>query len=85
MAVAAGAERTIMGPAGHGHLLLRGSGVALLEHTIGERLPGYADYVRRTSPFIPRPPRRRAQSADHSALNGMPSCRPSLLEGTLSR
>jgi steroid 5-alpha reductase family enzyme len=39
-------------------LLLRVSGVSLLEETIAERRPGYADYVRRTSAFFPWPPRR---------------------------
>jgi steroid 5-alpha reductase family enzyme len=39
-------------------LLLKVSGVTLLEKDIGERRPGYADYVRRTSAFLPRPPRR---------------------------
>jgi steroid 5-alpha reductase family enzyme len=38
-------------------LLARGTGAKLLESTIGERRPGYADYVRRTSGFIPLPPR----------------------------
>ena len=37
-------------------LLLRISGVALLEETIAERRPAYADYIRRTSAFIPWPP-----------------------------
>jgi steroid 5-alpha reductase family enzyme len=35
-------------------LLLRVSGVSLLEQTIGERRPGYADYVRTTPAFIPK-------------------------------
>ena len=39
-------------------LLLRVSGVALLERSIGRRRPGYAEYARRTSAFFPRPPRR---------------------------
>jgi steroid 5-alpha reductase family enzyme len=39
-------------------LLLRVSGVALLERSIGKRHPEYADYVERTSAFFPRPPRR---------------------------
>jgi steroid 5-alpha reductase family enzyme len=34
------------------------SGVALLEQTIADRRPGYADYVRRTSAFLPLPPRK---------------------------
>jgi steroid 5-alpha reductase family enzyme len=38
-------------------LLLRVSGVALLERTIGKRRPAYADYVARTSAFIPWPPK----------------------------
>jgi len=40
-------------------LLLRVSGVALLERSIGKRRPAYADYQSRTSAFIPWPPRRR--------------------------
>jgi steroid 5-alpha reductase family enzyme len=37
-------------------LLLRVSGVAMLEATIGRRRPEYADYIRRTSAFVPLPP-----------------------------
>jgi len=37
-------------------LLLRVSGVTLLEEDIGERRPGYAAYIRRTSAFVPWPP-----------------------------
>lgn len=39
-------------------LLVRVSGVPMLEKTIGRRRPGYAEYVARTSSFIPRPPKR---------------------------
>jgi steroid 5-alpha reductase family enzyme len=39
-------------------LLLRVSGVAMLERELSERRRGYADYVARTSAFFPRPPRR---------------------------
>jgi steroid 5-alpha reductase family enzyme len=39
-------------------LLLRVSGVALLERTITKRRPEYADYIDSTSPFIPWPPKR---------------------------
>jgi steroid 5-alpha reductase family enzyme len=39
-------------------LLRRVSGVPMLERTMAKRRPGYAEYVRRTSPFVPRPPRR---------------------------
>ncbi|SFM73982.1 Steroid 5-alpha reductase family enzyme [Pseudonocardia ammonioxydans] len=37
--------------------LVKGTGAALLERDIAERRPGYADYVRRTSGFLPWPPR----------------------------
>ena len=48
----------VIGPLALTVLLLRVSGVALLERSIGKRRPAYADYQRRTSVFIPRPPRR---------------------------
>ena len=38
-------------------LLLKVSGVALLERTLTKTKPGYEEYVRRTSAFIPRWPR----------------------------
>ncbi|HMO55014.1 MAG TPA: DUF1295 domain-containing protein [Tepidiformaceae bacterium] len=38
-------------------LLTRVSGVAMLERTIGKRRPGYDEYIRRTSGFIPMPPK----------------------------
>jgi steroid 5-alpha reductase family enzyme len=47
---------TLAGPALMTFLLLRVSGVAMLESDIAERRPGYADYVERTSAFFPRPP-----------------------------
>jgi steroid 5-alpha reductase family enzyme len=37
-------------------LLLRVSGVSLMEETITDRRPKYADYIRRTSAFVPWPP-----------------------------
>ena len=40
-------------------LLLRVSGVALIEKTISERRPAYADYIRRTSAFLPWFPKER--------------------------
>ena len=39
-------------------LLVRVSGVALTEKVMGAR-PGYAEYMARTSAFLPWPPRRR--------------------------
>ena len=38
-------------------LLARGTGAKLLESTIGDRRPGYAEYVKRTSGFLPLPPK----------------------------
>jgi len=38
-------------------LLLKVSGVSLLEPDLAERRPGYRDYMRRTPAFIPGPPR----------------------------
>jgi steroid 5-alpha reductase family enzyme len=40
-------------------LLRRVSGVTLLERSLTKRRAGYDDYVARTSPFVPRPPRAR--------------------------
>ncbi|TWF92936.1 DUF1295 domain-containing protein [Saccharopolyspora dendranthemae] len=39
-------------------LLARGSGKPLLERRLRERRPAYADYVERTSGFLPLPPKR---------------------------
>ncbi|WP_077035416.1 DUF1295 domain-containing protein [Pelomonas sp. KK5] len=41
-------------------LLLKVSGVTLLEADIADRRPAYRDYIARTSAFIPRPPRPRS-------------------------
>jgi len=49
---------TVAGPLLMSFLLLRVSGVAMLEKTIATRRPGYEQYVRRTSAFFPLPPRR---------------------------
>jgi steroid 5-alpha reductase family enzyme len=48
---------SIVGPITMTVLLTRVSGVPMLERTIGRRRPGYDAYVRRTSAFVPRPPR----------------------------
>jgi steroid 5-alpha reductase family enzyme len=39
-------------------LLLKVSGVTLLERDIGQRRPKYADYIRRTNAFFPGMPKR---------------------------
>lgn len=38
--------------------LRRVSGVTLLERSLKKRREGYEDYIARTSPFIPRPPKK---------------------------
>jgi steroid 5-alpha reductase family enzyme len=57
LAVAAGAWWTIAGPVLMSLLLMRVSGVTLLEKDIGERRPQYAEYVRRTNAFFPGKPK----------------------------
>lgn len=48
----------ILGPIVMSVLLFHYSGAGLMEDTIEDRRPGYADYVRRTSLFVPWPPSR---------------------------
>jgi steroid 5-alpha reductase family enzyme len=48
---------TIFAPALMSFLLLRVSGVTMLDAHLSRTKPGYAEYVRRTSAFFPRPPR----------------------------
>lgn len=57
-ALASGGWWSLPGPLLMSLLLMRVSGVTLLEKDIGERRPAYADYIRRTSAFFPRPPAR---------------------------
>jgi steroid 5-alpha reductase family enzyme len=61
-ALGAGAWWALIGPAVMTFLLLRVSGVAMLEKTIVKRRPDYADYIARTSPFVPWPPRAPGQA-----------------------
>ncbi len=56
VAVAAGGWWTLFSPLVMSFLLMRFSGVTLLEKTITSRRPGYADYVARTNTFFPGPP-----------------------------
>ena len=48
----------LLGAAVMNVLLVRVSGVALLERSLSKRKPGYEDYVRRTSAFFPLPPKK---------------------------
>jgi steroid 5-alpha reductase family enzyme len=57
IAVAGGAWWSFLGPLVMSTLLMRVSGVTLLEKDIGERRPQYADCIRRTNKFFPGPPK----------------------------
>lgn len=63
IAAAGGAGGTILSPVVMTVLLLKVSGVALLEKSIGERRPEYTEYMRRTNAFFPGPPRDREARA----------------------
>jgi len=56
--VAAGGWWTIFSPILMTTLLLNVSGVTLLEKTLQQEKPGYEEYIRTTSPFIPWFPRK---------------------------
>ena len=57
LAADGGGAWTIFSPLLMSLLLLRVSGVTLLEKDIGERRPGYREYVARTNEFFPGPRR----------------------------
>nr|WP_211241794.1 DUF1295 domain-containing protein [Patulibacter minatonensis] len=48
---------TILSPVAMSFFLVFGTGKALLEKGMADRRPGYTDYVRRTSGFVPLPPK----------------------------
>lgn len=56
IAASGGQAWTVFAPLAMSFLLLRVSGVTLLEQTMAQR-PGYAEYIARTSSFFPWPPR----------------------------
>ena len=58
VAVAGGAGWTIGSPLLMSYLLMRVSGVTLLESTISDRRPGYVAYRARTNAFFPGPTNR---------------------------
>lgn len=61
LAVAAGGWWTVFSPLLMTFLLVRISGVAMLERSLVGTKPGYRDYMQSTSTFLPLPPRRRQQ------------------------
>jgi steroid 5-alpha reductase family enzyme len=59
LALAAGGWWTVYSPLLMTFLLLRVSGVALLEKSLRQSRPGYQEYVQATSAFVPWFPKRR--------------------------
>ncbi len=57
-AVAPGAL-TVVSPVVMTYMLRKVSGVPMLEHSMEKRRPGYSEYVKRTSAFVPRRPKRQ--------------------------
>jgi len=64
-AVAAGGWWSIVSPLLMTFLLLKVSGVAMLENTISDRRPKYAEYIHRTNAFFPGPRRE-----NHTTVEG---------------
>lgn len=62
LGASAGAPWALLGPALMTFLLMRVSGVTLLERTIAERRPEYARYTRTTNAFFPWLPKSDANS-----------------------
>jgi len=63
IAVSAGAWWSIFAPLLMTFLLLKVSGVALLEKDMAGRRPAYRDYIRRTNAFFPGPPKYASDQA----------------------
>lgn len=64
VALSAGAWWTIVSPLLMSFLLLKVSGVAMLEKDIGERRPAYRGYVSATNAFFPGLPKKLSTLAD---------------------
>ncbi len=58
VAVDAGGWWTVLSPVVMTWFLAKGTGAALLEKDIHNRRPEYVDYIRRTSGFVPLPPKK---------------------------
>jgi len=70
IAAAAGGWWTVFAPLLMTVLLVRVSGAALLERTLKEQKPGYAEYVATTSGFVPWFP-RKAVGGDHQSSGAL--------------
>lgn len=58
IALAAGGWWTIFSPIIMTYLLVKVSGVAMLDKAMAERKPGYREYMETTSAFLPMPPKK---------------------------
>ncbi len=63
-AVSAGGWWSVASPILMSLLLLKVSGVAMLERTISERRPKYLEYIETTNAFFPGPGRKRAAAVE---------------------
>ena len=63
IALGVGAWWALLGPVVMTVLLLRVSGVTLLERRMAKSRPGYAEYAKRTSAFVPLPPKKTVSEA----------------------
>jgi steroid 5-alpha reductase family enzyme len=54
---------TVFSPLLMTFFLMKVSGVPMLEEALAERRKGYREYMRRTSPFFPWPPRKKEKEA----------------------
>ena len=70
LAVSAGAWWTLFAPLLMTFLLLRVSGVAMLEKDIAGRRPAYRDYIRRTNAFFPGRPKYASNQAGSQRAAG---------------
>jgi steroid 5-alpha reductase family enzyme len=67
IALSAGAWWTVFAPLLMTFLLLRVSGVALLEKDIADRRPAYREYIRRTNAFFPGRPHAASSPLENGA------------------
>jgi steroid 5-alpha reductase family enzyme len=67
--MAAGSYIPLLGSVLMTALIIKVSGVALLERSLTEQKPGYKDYVSRTSSFIPWFPKKKSSEESHKLNN----------------
>jgi steroid 5-alpha reductase family enzyme len=62
-AVSVGVWWTVVGPILLTYMLLKFSGVTLMEQTIIERRPAYREYIAQTNAFVPGPPKQGTEGS----------------------